>query len=410
MQDDDANVDADPATSEGIFVFTSSAPPVAAAFTARVQVTGTVSEFVPSSDPLQPPSTQLTFADGGAARAGRPAASDADSAHGARSPIPPARLDQLERVEHMRVSVASLTVTGPSGGSVDESAATGTSDGLFHGVVTGVARPFREAGIQAPDPAPSGSIPPIPRWDSNPERIGVDERGDRRSARPRREIGRHRRTARRSARLRVAHLHHPSRWHEPPSITPGTLTTTVSSAAGNEVTVASVNLRRFFDTIDDPSVAESVLTPAAYDRRLAKASIAIRDHLRNPDIIGVQEVEKLGVLTDLAARILADGGPTTTRILVEGNDAAGLDVGFLVKTDAVPGGVPRVSSAAARRSTPRTLWIDPATGAPALLHDRPPLVLEATVNRTSAVSFPIVVIVTDLLGLTGIDSVDGPWG
>ena len=32
IQDDDANVDADPATSEGIFVFTSSAPPAAAVF------------------------------------------------------------------------------------------------------------------------------------------------------------------------------------------------------------------------------------------------------------------------------------------------------------------------------------------------------------------------------------------
>ena len=60
VQEEDADVDADPATSEGIFVFTSSAPPAAAAFTAHVQVTGTVSEFVPSADPLQPPSTQLT--------------------------------------------------------------------------------------------------------------------------------------------------------------------------------------------------------------------------------------------------------------------------------------------------------------------------------------------------------------
>ena len=74
----------------------------------------------------------------------------------------------------MRVSVGSLTVTGPSAGSVNESNATGTSNGRFYGVVTGVARPFREAGIQAPDPAPSGSIPPIPRWDFNPERLRIE--------------------------------------------------------------------------------------------------------------------------------------------------------------------------------------------------------------------------------------------
>ena len=48
---------------------------------------------------------------------------------------------------------------------------------MFYGTVTGVPRAFREAGIQAPDPAPAGTIPPIPRFDSNPERIRVDSDG-----------------------------------------------------------------------------------------------------------------------------------------------------------------------------------------------------------------------------------------
>ena len=49
--------------------------------------------------------------------------------------------------------------------------------GIFSAVVTGVARPFREPGIQANDPPPlptSGTIPPIPRWDFNPELFQVD--------------------------------------------------------------------------------------------------------------------------------------------------------------------------------------------------------------------------------------------
>lgn len=45
IQEPDASVDADPATSEGIFVFTSSAPPAAAAVGNLVQVTGTVTEY-----------------------------------------------------------------------------------------------------------------------------------------------------------------------------------------------------------------------------------------------------------------------------------------------------------------------------------------------------------------------------
>jgi hypothetical protein len=109
------------------------------------------------------------------------------------------------------------------------------------------------------------------------------------------------------------------------------------------VTVASINLRRFFDTTNDPATDDIVLAPAAYTRRLAKASIAIRTHLLNPDIIGVQEVENLTALNDLAGQISSDGGPTYIAFSLDGNDAAGLDVGLLVKTDLVTGGVPRVS-------------------------------------------------------------------
>lgn len=402
IQADDADVDADPQTSEGIFVFTSSAPPPAAAFSARVQVTGTVSEFVPSSDPQDPPSTQLTsptvvpIAPPGQAL---PTAIPLT----ATFPDPAGPFDQLERLEHMRVSVASLTVSGPSGGSLDASAYTGTNDGRFHAVITGVARPFREAGIQAPDTPPSGTIPPIPRWDFNPERLRIESAA---------LVGQSPLLV--SSGDVVTGLVGPVTWRarayallpdstSTPVITSGTLTTTVTVAAGTEVTVASMHMRRFFDPIDD-AYADVVMSPAGYDRRLAKTSIAIRDHLRSPDIIAVQEVEKLAILSDLAARILADGGPDYDAYLVEGNDPEGLDVGVLVNTTLVPGGVARVSAVVATQVGAAQTWTDPRDNSVQPLHDRPPLALEATVNRTSTVSFPIVVVVTDLVGLDGIDS------
>jgi hypothetical protein len=71
----------------------------------------------------------------------------------------------------MRVSVPSLTVVAPTLGNVNEPNANATSTGVFVGVVTGGARPFREAGIRANDPPPAGSgvtIPPVPRFDGNP--------------------------------------------------------------------------------------------------------------------------------------------------------------------------------------------------------------------------------------------------
>ena len=60
IQAAEIDYDADPNTSEGVFVFTSAAPPPAVVLGASVQVTATVSEFVPTQDPLQPPLTELT--------------------------------------------------------------------------------------------------------------------------------------------------------------------------------------------------------------------------------------------------------------------------------------------------------------------------------------------------------------
>jgi uncharacterized protein len=405
MQEGDATVDADPATSEGIFVFTSTPPPVAAAFSALVEVRATVDELIPSSDPQAPSYTRLISPTSIVQILPPGQTLPTAIALTSSFPSPAGPFDQLERVEGMRVSAASVTVTGPTGGNVDEVNATATSHGLFHGVITGVPRPFREAGIQAPDLPPSGTIPPIPRWDANPERLGIDSDGI--DAQPIIDV--------KSGDIVTAiagPLEYALRAYtivpdgvSTPAVTTGTLPTTVTSAAGNEVTVASINLRRFFDTVDEPTYAEPVLTPAAYDTRLDKASLAIRTHLLSPDIIGIQEAENLGVLNDLAARILADGGPDYDAYLQEGNDGVnGLDVGFLVKTNAVIGGAPRVSVISVTQIGAADLLVHPDTST-SLLNDRPPLVLQATVNRTSTVSFPIVVIVTDLLGLTGIDDV-----
>ena len=54
-----ANDDGDPATSDAVFVFTSSAPPATAAVGNRVRVTGTVEEYTPSSNPHQLAITEI---------------------------------------------------------------------------------------------------------------------------------------------------------------------------------------------------------------------------------------------------------------------------------------------------------------------------------------------------------------
>ncbi len=416
IQEADATVDADPATSEGILVFTSGAPPAAAAVGNLVQVTGTVSEFVPSQDPLQAPLTELTSPSVVLVSSGNPL--PAPVSLSVSFPDPAGVFDQLERLEGMRVSLASMTVSGPTIGSVNEANATATSTGVFFGVVTGVARPFREAGIQAPDPAPSGggTIPPIPRWDQNPEVLRVDSDGL--VGGPLIDVGVGAVVTGLLGPLdysfrRYTILPDPA---SSPAVFGGPVAAAASVATAQEFTVAAYNLERFFDTVNDPGIGEPVLTASAFDNRLNKASLAIRDFLQAPDIVGSVEMENLTTLQALAARISSDAiaaaqpDPQYDAYLVEGNDVGGIDVGFLVKTAEVSLGTPRVEVVEIQQELAGSMLVNPdaSTG---LLNDRPPLRLDAIVHHPNGSTFPVTVIVNHLRSLNGVgDESPGPNG
>jgi hypothetical protein len=64
LQSEPGTEDGNPATSDGIFVFTSSAPSAALQPGDVVSVAATVVEFVPNADPVSPPLTELSFGDG----------------------------------------------------------------------------------------------------------------------------------------------------------------------------------------------------------------------------------------------------------------------------------------------------------------------------------------------------------
>ena len=120
-----------------------------------------------------------------------------------------------------------------------------------------------------------------------------------------------------------------------------TLASRAARRPPNEFTVASFNMERFFDTMNDPAISDVALTPTAFNNRLNKASLAIRNVLRTPDIIGVEEMENLTTLQAVAAKVNADAvaagepNPNYQAYLVEGNDIGGIDVGFLVKSSRV---------------------------------------------------------------------------
>jgi Endonuclease/Exonuclease/phosphatase family len=400
LQAPDAEADDDPDTSEGVFVYTGATPPSAAAVGNLVEVTGTVSEYVPAADPDSPslteisqsPSVKLVSQGEDLPAAVTLTAADTD---------PSGSLEELERYEGMRVAVPPLRVVGATLGSLDESAATSTSNGVFYGVIDGIQRPFREAGIAAPDPLP---LPGIPRFDGNPERLRVDS--DALVDAVPLDVAAGSLVSGLVGPLDYAYrtwtvLPEPSSEpvvSEEPTVTP------LPAASLGEIVVATWNLQRFFDDEDDPSVGEAVLTPAAFDMRLAKASLAIRNVLGSPDILAVEEVENLAALSALADRIDADavaaGGsdPSYQAYLEEGNDPSGIDVGFLVKST-------RVDVVAVTQEGKGTIFSFDGT----LLNDRPPLLLQAVAHPGVGSAFPLTVIVNHLRSLTDIeDSGKGP--
>ena len=405
LQEPDAAVDANPLTSEGIFIFTSAAPPATAVVGNMVQVAGTVAEFIPGADPNSPPQTELVspitvtlISSGNPLPAAIPLTNSFPTAAGG--------IDQLERVEGMRVSVASLTVMAPTQGNKSEANATSTTNGFFYGVVTGVARPFREQGIELPDPLPLGAPVTIPRYDANPEMIGV---GSNSIGSPAIDVA----TGAILTNL-VGPLDYRSRTYtididpaSPPVVSNNGLTfTAVPAQTTDELTVASFNVERFYDDINDPN-GDAVLTATAYANRLNKVSLAIRNVLNTPDIIGMIEVEKLTVLQAIATKVNSDAvaasqpNPNYAAYLIEGNDVGGIDVGYLVKSG-------RVNVTSVTQYGLTDTYTNPNTGLQELLNDRPPLVLNGTFTGSACGTGNVTVIVNHLRSLNGVDDpVDG---
>lgn len=410
IQTPDGQDDGDDATSEGLFVFTSSAPGPEAAVGNRVRVQGTVLEYIPAADPHQLPMTELGFA----------TTTQLSSGHALPAPVvitadsvdPDGGLDQLERYEGMRVTVPDARVVAPTRGNTNEQQATSTGNGQFAVVAGGVARPLREAGIQVPDPDPSGTTATaIPRWDFNPEVIAVDSD----------TIGAPQANLAAGCRIVEDTLTGPLDYtfrrytvypesalvaecdglDQPrPAALPG----------ADHATFATYNLQRFFDTANDPSISEPVLTADAFARRLDKASLGIRAYMHSPDVIGVSEVENLVALQALADKVNADAvalgepDPGYVAYLEEGNDVGGIDVGFLVKAGDIGGSLPRVQVLSVEQVGASTTWTYEGNGSTSLLNDRPPLVLDAVVNFADGRALPVTVVTVHQRSLNDVDS------
>ncbi|HBD21076.1 MAG TPA: nuclease [Arenimonas sp.] len=409
LQTPDAEADADPLTSQGIYVFTGNGNvPAQAVVGNLLEVTGTVAEYTPSSNPHQQPLTELTNSTvASLVSSGNllPAAVEitADLAN------PDAPVDTLERLEGMRVSIARLVATAPGEGFIDENDALSEANGNFWGVVEGVARPFREEGVGALDVTP-GIPANTPVFDTNPERIRVQSTG---------QVGAPIIALDAQAVVTglVGVLDYGFGTYTllpdpgaPVVVEGGAVPTAVADPAASEFTIAGFNLLRFYDDVNDAG-GDTVLTTLAFERRVAKTARAICEYVKTPDILGVVEVENLNALTRLADAINTNVPGTCARnpqyvaYLVEGNDVGKINIGFLVSTAEVRASVPRVEVLEVVQYGKNELITNP-NSTTSILHDRPPLVLRAVMNGADGSREPVTVIGNHLLSLIDINSLD----
>ncbi len=382
IQTPDARTDGDVDTSDGIFVFTGGAPTVAEGD--HVDVTGTAEEFFDFSELGDFPSVTVTSSGNPL-----PAIVTFDAATPSPDPTAPSCAIEFECYEGMLVEIIGGSVTGPNQGF-------GTDPIAEVHITAAPMRTFREPGIEFP-----GEVG-FPVWDGNPEvfELDPDALGLPNDIIP----GGSSFDAQGVIGFEFGGY---ELFPKSLTVTPATVPDPVRPREVGEFTVGSLNLFRLFDDVDDPSDVnffgdtrnDTVVDAAEYARRRAKFASYIVDVLDSPDILAVQEAEKLGVLEDLAADITAlDATVVYTAHLIEGNDIGTIDVGFLVRDTVVVDAVTQLGLT--------ETYINPVDGQPAVLNDRPPLQIDARC-QIDGVETPVTAIVVHGRSLSGIDDADG---
>ncbi|MFQ5595275.1 MAG: endonuclease/exonuclease/phosphatase family protein [Anaerolineae bacterium] len=162
--------------------------------------------------------------------------------------------------------------------------------------------------------------------------------------------------------------------------------------APDEYTVATFNVENFFDDIVDQGKtqtrqASSLVSAAELELKLDKLAEVIHDDLREPTILGLQEVEKTELLEALAARPEIE--TQYDAVLIQGPDNRGINVGLMYDRE-------RVNILESEQLQGCTT-LSPNTGGPGmpcdtngdgtddgnLLFGRPPLQVRLLVNQAS---------------------------
>ena len=415
-----ADRDSDVNTSEGLLVFTgSAAPPACATAGNLVQIEGTVSNFVSSTSPagslplveLASPSNcqvLMTFQ-----AVTLPPAVTLDAANPL---LPGGAAAQSRKWSGMRVSVPRATVVGASDGFLTESSAQAAPSGEFFVTLPGVPRPLHNAPGILDTRRPSAAPATVPAWNGNPESLRVNITALSPAGKPYEVAAGSTVTA-----LAGVMDYNTSQGQfqlytdaagagTPNPLTPTLSATPVPAALPGDLTIGNFNMERFYNDIPEANGA-TLLTTAAYQGRLNKASLAIRNVMRMPDIIGLEEVEGqrntpgsqfIRVIADIAGKVNADAvaagqdNPSYTYCIGLTNDPGAITAAIIFKQDKVRATECRQYGLATEYNVPG--------GGTALLNDRPPLTIRADVKAPgSDSSISLRVVVNHLRSLNGID-------
>jgi predicted extracellular nuclease len=419
LQTPDGKADADPLTSEGIYVFTKDEPPAEAAIGSEVTVSGKVEEFRHRNENYGLTITEINHFIGRdqlrVVSSGNPLPKPITLTH---SDFASNKVDQLEKYEGMRVHVAEMTSVAPTGGRVDAKTESVVSDGVFYAVLKGTPRPFREPGMSVVQFLGTDEkerekwkkdVPRLPLFDHNPEVLRVETLAQIGS--PVMNV-----LARSEIKDVTGVVHFAFNRYSiltdagaRPAVTASGRPVVMPATTERQFSIAAANIESLFDDVDDPGIREEVVTTEGFQKRIGKVSIAVRDYLQFPDVFAVVEAENLNVLKKLAAKINADAvgagspDPKYEAYFFEGNDGRGIDNGFLVKSS-------RVKVVSAKQLGKDDKYKNPRTGNEDTLNDRTPIVLELTISdRKTGEPFAFTVVNNHLKSLRGVDDPeDGP--
>jgi predicted extracellular nuclease len=354
MQTPDARTDADPITSNGIYVFTASQPTVAVGDV--VDVDATVDNYYRLTE-LKNATVNIT-------------------ARGSRLPAPVVFGDAIPSSDPDKLSCGATNFQCFVGMRVViENGMINTGNKRFSGqpyaevsITANGKRSLRLPGVRYGVTVPDGVQ--LPNWSGNPEvfKMNTADFGAVPLNTPL--------VAGSTFRAEgVISYDFGAYTFIPTKITlkhAAEMPRSVSPTASHALRIGAFNTERFcdsdFNTVFTCSGNSKEPTPVEVALKTQRLSAYIGSVLQLPDVLSVEEVKSLPLLQGLAQQLSDDYRAKYEAYLLPGHDPSGINVGFLVRSD-------RVRVVSVQQLAAEERWND--NGQSAFVHDHPPLLLTA---------------------------------